>query len=212
MKIHFIGHSCFLIESQGGRRLLTDPFDESVGYPLPEGEVDVVTVSHDHFDHNATERVAGSPQVIQSAGQHEAGGFAIRGVQAPHDGAQGMDRGLSLCFTITADGASICHLGDLGVVPDDALAGSLGRPDVLLVPVGGRYTIDRHQALETIRKLRPRAAVPMHFRSRHCTFPIEPLDAFLQAAKGHQRREVLDTADLPEPGACQVIVLPFAGT
>jgi L-ascorbate metabolism protein UlaG (beta-lactamase superfamily) len=183
MRIEWLGHACFLITSAGGARVITDPYDESVGYDPPAVEADVVTTSHDHFDHANTKAVRGKPKRIAAAGRHEVAGVSIHGYPTFHDDEEGAKRGTNIVFTMKVDGVSVCHLGDLGHVLSPAAAGALGHIDVLLIPVGGTYTIDARRATETIALLRPKIAIPLHVKNDKCRFPIDTVDPFLEMNK-----------------------------
>ena len=165
VKITWFGHACFMIVAGNGTRILTDPFDETVGYELPSVAADIVTVSHNHFDHNNIGMVMGSPQVMDSPGERDLGGVGIRGVQTYHDTRSGAVRGTNTVFIIETDGMTICHAGDLGHIPPDETVKSIGKVDVLLIPVGGTYTLDAAGALETVGRLGPRIVVPMHYKT-----------------------------------------------
>ncbi len=165
VEIRWLGHACFLITAGDGTRILTDPFDDTVGYDLPTVPADIVTVSHAHFDHNNVGVVQGSPEVVNSPGDRSLGGVRIRGVQTCHDTKGGSLRGRNIVFIIETDDVTICHAGDLGHVPSDETARSIGRVDVLLIPVGGTYTLDAKGAQEAVRKLDPRIVIPMHYKT-----------------------------------------------
>lgn len=166
MLISYHGHSEFLVETADGRRVLFDPFPAGVGYPLRRVRADVVAVSHQHFDHNHTDKVDGKPVVVDKAGRHTPlPGITLTGTPAWHDREGGKKRGGILCFALEAEGLRVLHLGDLGDVPDEDLKNQLFMPDVLFIPVGGFYTIDAHQAARTVRLLQPHIVIPMHYRS-----------------------------------------------
>lgn len=114
MKIRWLGHACFLLESQDGTKIVTDPFDGSVGYKIPMLEADIVTVSHDHYDHNYVEGVQGDPQIIKSAGEFNIDNIRIKGVPAYHDEVKGAKRGPNIIYNFDIDGIKVCHVGDLG--------------------------------------------------------------------------------------------------
>ncbi len=164
-KITWLGHACFLIVASDGARVLTDPFDGSVGYDVPAVEADIVTVSHGHFDHNNIEVVRGDPKVVDTPGDRSFGSVRIRGIQTYHDTKSGALRGPNVVFIIETDGMTICHAGDLGHNLSDETVESIGRVDVLLLPVGGTYTLDAKAALEVVHKLDPRIVIPMHYKT-----------------------------------------------
>ncbi len=179
MKIKWLGHSCFLITSSTGVRILTDPFDETVGYKVPEAEADIVTTSHDHFDHNYVKAVKGEYVHINTSGRHNVKGIDILGVDTFHDEAGGSKRGGNVVFTYLVDGMKICHLGDLGHILTEEQLNQIGRVDVLLLPVGGTFTIDYREASELADKMNPRLIIPMHFKTPVMKFDIDGVDKFV---------------------------------
>lgn len=187
MKIQWLGHSCFLITAQSGVRVLTDPFNEQVGYPLPSVAADIVTISHHHGDHDNIAVVKGQFAVYDAPGRFHLKGVDILGLATFHDAQQGAQRGKNTIFRLTVDGVSILHCGDLGHPLSPEQVAELGQVDVLLPPVGGHYTIDSAQALELMRALKPALTIPMHFKTPVMGFPIRPVDDFLQAAGGGRR-------------------------
>lgn len=175
-----IGHAKFLIELENGTRIVTDPYDKTCGYPITPVPADVVLVSHGHHDHNAVETVPGNPHVISEAGEYEmSDGTTIVAVEAFHDDAEGAKRGKTLMFSIRAEGLNAVHLGDLGHLPTQEQCDELGAADVLMVPVGGFYTIDVAQAKETAALLGARVILPMHYKTRvNVDWPIAPVEEF----------------------------------
>ena len=165
VEIRWLGHACFVITAGDGTRILTDPFDDTVGYDLPAVPADIVTVSHGHFDHNNVGAVQGSWEVVDSPGDRSFGGVRIRGVKTCHDTKGGALRGHNIMFIIETDDITICHAGDLGHVPSDETVKSIGRVHVLMIPVGGTYTLDAKGAQEAVAKLDPRIVIPMHYKT-----------------------------------------------
>lgn len=185
MKIEWLGHSAFLIESADGHKLLTDPYDAgsydgAVGYEEIDVKADVVTVSHEHPDHDGVENLIHEPgEVVRITEPRVAAGFKISGISTYHDDNQGEDRGRNTVFLIEVDGIRVCHLGDLGHPLSDAQIASLGRVDVLLVPVGGHFTIDAAQATELTNRINPRVVIPMHYKTSVLGFPVTGVEPFL---------------------------------
>lgn len=175
-----MGHSCFSVKTDEGTRVVTDPYDATVGYPAPVGEADVVTISHDHFDHNCFEPLK-PKRVIREAGEYVVDDVKITGIPCFHDDEAGAKRGKNLIFVIEADGKRIAHLGDLGHMLSKEQADALGRLDVLLVPVGGVYTLTGEQAAELTEMLKPEAVVPMHYANEWCRFDISNEMPFIHA-------------------------------
>ena len=183
MKRTWLGHSTFLLETDAGTKLVTDPVDAGSGYDLPHVEADVITVSHRHFDHCAVERIGGSPVVKESIDPETIAGFHITGYQTFHDEVKGAKRGPNTVFSIEADGQRLVHCGDLGHIPDDATIEALKGADVLMIPVGGIFTVDGKTAWEIAKRIAPKTVVPMHFATPNLKFKLESLDNFLNAAK-----------------------------
>jgi L-ascorbate metabolism protein UlaG (beta-lactamase superfamily) len=169
MIITYHGHSCFKLKGKAGS-VVTDPFDASVGFNLPKLSADVVTVSHEHKDHNNSGAIAGTarrdnPFVIENLGEYEVGGISVFGTKSFHDGEAGEKSGVNRIFMIVVDGVRICHLGDLGHELDEKLVNEIGDVDVLLLPVGGVYTINAKQAVAVAKALEPSFIIPMHFKT-----------------------------------------------
>ncbi len=184
MKIKWLGHSCFLLTSQSGIRVVTDPFNEKVGYRLPEVEADVVTTSHGHGDHNHTAVIRGSFVHISQPGRYLERGIEISGTAVFHDEDNGEKRGKNTIFKFRIDGINICHCGDLGHLLTSAMVEELGAIDVLLIPVGGVYTVDAAAASEVVRQLKPGISIPMHFKTPPLNFPLDGVDRFLELTGG----------------------------
>ena len=188
MLIRHIGHAEFAIETESGFRIVTDPYDESCGYPVRQEAADAVLVSHQHHDHNAVENVAGMPQVIDRAGSFTlASDVRITAVKAFHDDRQGEKRGENLLFLLETEGLRVVHLGDLGHLLTEQQISVLRRPDVLLLPVGGFFTIDAKQARLVAEQLEARILVPMHYKTEYtATWPISGPDDFLNLFDGEE--------------------------
>ena len=194
MKITYLGHATFLLES-GSTTILIDPFDAKVGYPMPKVSPTAVLVSHEHGDHNHLAMASGTPKIIRGLddGQwrtvkEQVDGVAIASVPTYHDATQGKERGRNTVFVIDAEGLRVVHLGDLGHPLDEAAAKAIGRPDVLMVPIGGHYTIDANQAHDVVARLRPGIVIPMHYKTEvNAGAPIGAVDPFLAAARGSKQ-------------------------
>lgn len=182
MIISCIGHAKFLIELENGMRIVTDPYDATCGYPVTETRAGVVLVSHGHHDHNAVETITGVEKVIDRAGSYDLGeGVTVTAIEADHDEAGGTKRGKTLLFCIEAEGLRVMHMGDLGHVPTQEQCDALGRADVLMIPVGGYFTIDAPTALQVAERLQARTVLPMHYKtSANASWPIAGVDAYTQ--------------------------------
>ncbi|HBN29321.1 MAG TPA: MBL fold metallo-hydrolase [Clostridiaceae bacterium] len=179
MKIKWLGHSCFKIVSANGIRVLTDPFDDNVGYRLPSVEADIVTISHNHFDHNFVDCVKGNFEVINKIGNFNVKDIPISGIKTYHDEEMGAKKGENIVYVFNIDNMRICHLGDLGHILTKEQVNMIGKIDILLIPVGGVYTIDAEKAAETVRTLKPSVVIPMHYKTKALKFELESADKFL---------------------------------
>jgi L-ascorbate metabolism protein UlaG (beta-lactamase superfamily) len=165
MDIIYYGHSCFKIAGKSAS-VVTDPFDPSiVGLKLPKLSADIVTLSHDHQDHNFLEGVADVHKVVRNPGEYEIMGISILAFPSFHDATKGADRGENIVYVFELEGFRVAHLGDLGHMLDDALLSSLGDIDVLLLPVGGTYTIDPEMAVKVTQAIEPKMVIPMHYKT-----------------------------------------------
>lgn len=163
MDISYLGHACFNIKSKQ-TKVLVDPFDpKMVGIPLPIQEVDVVLVSHTHPDHSCIERARGYRKVISFPGEYEVGGISIFGYSTFHDKRSGEERGKNTIYLLEVEGIKVLHLGDLGHIISDKLVEEIGEVNVLIVPVGGKYSLGPKEAVEMVKLLEPQIVVPMHF-------------------------------------------------
>ncbi len=163
MYITWLGQSCFKIQTKDAT-VVTDPYDPKLGLKLPRLTADVVTVSHDHYDHNNVGAVAGEPFIVDNPGEYEIKGIAIRGITSWHDDRDGAERGVNTIFTIDAEEMRIAHLGDLGSMLTDTQLEHLDHVDILMIPVGGTYTIDAETAAKVVNEIEPRIIIPMHYR------------------------------------------------
>ena len=183
MKITWLGHSCFLLEDSKGRKLLTDPFDTTLGYEIYKGSPDIVTISHQHFDHNYTKELKGNYKVIDKIGMSTSHDIPIKGTHSYHDKDKGAKRGDNIIFTFKMDDYTLCHLGDLGhTLSNDDIA-AIGSVDILFVPVGGNYTIDGKEASEVTKKINPKIVIPMHYKTSRLSFPLDGVETFLMYMK-----------------------------
>lgn len=208
MKIRWLGHACFHIEAEG-KSLVTDPFDEKLGYPLFKQEVDIATVSHEHWDHNAVHVLTGKPRVIRGPGQYEMESIKIKGFASFHDKTQGADRGHNTIFKISAEGLDILHMGDLGHLLLQEEINEIGHVDILLIPVGGTFTIDADEAFDLAKKLKPGIIIPMHFNTPHLSFDLAPVEVFTAKFDKTVKRPYLQVARDSIEGLNGVIVLDY---
>lgn len=157
-----MGHSSFRLKGKEVS-VITDPYKATVGMKFPKTEAEVVTISHQHDDHNNVEGVGGSPFIIDSPGEYEVRGASVFGTATFHDDTNGTQRGKNTTFVIEIDEIKVCHLGDLGHKLTEAQVEEINSVDILLVPVGGGFTIGPKEAAEVVAQLEPKIVIPMHF-------------------------------------------------
>lgn len=187
MDITFLGHSSFKIRGKNGI-VVCDPFSAKIGFPFPKVSADIVTISHHHFDHSAVDQVSGTarkdkPYVIDAPGEYELLDIAVSVHRSFHDAENGALRGKNNIVVIRIEGIALAHLGDLGHILSDSDINSLGAIDVLMVPVGGEYTIGPKQAVEIAEAIEPSVIIPMHYRTeKHSSefAKLSTVDGFLK--------------------------------
>ncbi|MFH1650842.1 MAG: MBL fold metallo-hydrolase [Chloroflexota bacterium] len=210
MKVKWLGHASFLITGSDGTRIITDPYatDHRIKYGDIHEAAEIVTVSHGHFDHGNVAAVKGNPAVVKESG--EAKGIRFRGIPTFHDDEQGSKRGPNMVFCFELDGVKVCHLGDLGHPLGDDQAKAIGAVDVLLIPVGGTYTIDAAAATGVCQQLKSRIVIPMHYKTDRCPdFPVTGVDVFLKGKSGVKEMPGSDVEITRDnlPAEMQIIVL-----
>jgi L-ascorbate metabolism protein UlaG (beta-lactamase superfamily) len=191
MKITWYGHSCFklMVKSKNGDRItiITDPFTKDYGLTPPRGGADIVLVSHDHNDHNNVKAISGEPFVIDSPGEYDVKGVFIRGIFSYHDNSQGKERGTNTIYVIETEDMKICHLGDLGEKElSNEQLDKIGDIDILMIPVGGIYTIDGSEAVKIINQIEPKVVIPMHYKIPKLTLKLNSVDKFLEEIGGQK--------------------------
>lgn len=189
MKVKWLGHACFLITSREGIRIITDPYavGGGISYSPIKETADIVVVSHEHGDHNNVSAVQGKPEIVRDSGTRTARGIQFRGVATYHDNFQGRQRGPNTVFCFTLDDIKLCHSGDLGHLLSPEQIKEIGAVDILLIPVGGFYTISANEASEVCNQLSPKVIIPMHFKTPKCAYPITGVEDFLKGKKDVRR-------------------------
>jgi len=222
-KLTWFGQSCFLLETAAGTKILMDPFQKAAGYPLPAGlRADLITLSHEHPDHDYVKMAVNSPKVIHGITADKKGwvridekfrDVAVRTVGVYHDDKRGAARGLNTVFIFEVGGLRIAHLGDLGHLLDDEELEAIGSVDVLMVPVGGTTTLDAYHATRVVDQLHPRLMViPMHYRTDvPATKDLDPVDPFLERKANVHRPDSPTIALTPVKArpATEIVVLPY---
>lgn len=212
MEITYLGHSAFMIKC-GKVTVITDPFADSVGFPFKKTEANIVTVSHHHYDHDATSLIAGEPLILDMAGEYEKDEVRITGWETFHDESSGSERGKNIIFKIEYGGVSVLHLGDLGHLLSSDLIEEIGNVDVALVPVGGVFTINSDLASKIVSKIEPSYVIPMHYLTPSHSEGFAQMnteESFLQkmgatAIVASESLKVASTSE--EKGDTQVILL-----
>ena len=189
VSVTWLGHSMFLFSLNDTLKIVIDPYDDTVGYPLPKVTADIVLVSHRHFDHDNVKLVKGKPKVVDRDGTTSLKGINFKGIPSVHDDKDGTLRGLNTIFVWEMGGMRFAHLGDLGVMLSSEQIKQIGAIDVLFSPIGGYFTIDAATATKIIDVLKPKAVFPMHYKTEVMSgsFPIAGVNDFLAGKKNVKR-------------------------
>ena len=180
MTVTWYGHSCFRLESKD-TSLLIDPFSQEIGLRPPKIKDNIVLVSHQHYDHNNIEGMPEDSFLIKGPGEYEVKGVFIRGIQSLHDKSQGQERGLNTIYVIKMEDMTLAHLGDFGEARlSEEQIEKIGDIDILMIPVGGTYTINYKEAVEVINQIEPKVAIPMHYKIQGSKSDIDGPEKFLK--------------------------------
>jgi len=185
MNINWYGQSCFQVSSSQGKNnhvsIVIDPFDETTGLRVPKLQADIVLVTHEHSDHNNVKAVSGEPFIIEGPGEYDIKGSFIQGISGYHDNAQGAQRGSITIYTIETEGMRLCHLSDLGQKElSPSQLDKIGDIDILMIPIGGIYTIDAAEAVKIMAQIEPRVIIPMHYKIPKLKIKLDDVDKFLK--------------------------------
>lgn len=181
MTITWIGHACFLITAKDVT-IFTDPFDKKIGLLPPRGAADIVTISHEHYDHNNRQALAsGNPFVIDCPGEYDVKGVFVKGIPSFHDKVQGAERGVNTIYIIEVEGIRVAHFGDFGQGElTDEQREELNGVDIVFLPVGGVYTVDAHDAAKVLGQIEPKIVIPMHYAIPSLAIKLNRVDDFLK--------------------------------
>ena len=207
MEISWYGHSCFRFADRGKATVITDPYDELIGYPLPKLKAEVVTVSHEAPGHSNYGNVKTMLRLLSSPGEYEIGGVFIIGT-AMHNTEVDPPK-YNVAYSYDFDGLNVVHLGDLDHVPHQSKIEAMGNTDVLLLPVGGGGGLSATQAAEVVSMLEPGIVIPMHYKTDESLLELDPLDKFLKEM-GVSRIQQADTFKITKsslPEQTQIVVL-----
>ena len=183
LKIKWLGQSCFLITNERGINILTDPFDNSLGYHMTKEKINIITISHEHYDHNNTMGIKGKPVVLKGPVNRDTHKIIFKGISSYHDSVYGKNRGENTIFMIKTDQMALCHLGDLGHLLDAEQLEQMNHVDILFIPVGGYFTINSAQAEQVINQVGARIVIPMHYKTDAIKWSIDPVSVFLDEKK-----------------------------
>jgi len=207
MRLEWIGHACFQLAAQDGTTVITDPYDESVGIDMVPLQADLITMSHEHHDHCETSMIVGRPVIARGTQEVQVGSVMAKAVSSYHDDAQGAKRGPNAIRIFEIDGMKVVHMGDQGCMPDAAALQAIAGADVMMIPVGGTYTVDAREAKAIVDCAKPRCVIPMHVKTRRCPYPIAKVDGFLEVM-GVSDLKPVDALEMTKDGVpCGVVLM-----
>jgi L-ascorbate metabolism protein UlaG (beta-lactamase superfamily) len=217
MRIKWYGHAAFGLTTERGLRIIIDPYESgafggAIGYAPITDHADLVLVSHDHGDHNYTKSIGGPFTEVRTEGAYDMKDCKINALSVFHDASHGTERGKNLIFIIEADGLKAVHTGDLGHLLDQDSLRRIGRADVLMLPVGGTYTVDAREATQVMDAIKPFLTLPMHYKTEKIALPLAAVEGFTM---GKQRvRKVsgpeIDVTPDGLPREPEIVLLQFA--
>ena len=217
MRLTYFGHASFLIETGDGTRVILDPYrsgayDGAVKHAPIDESADVVIATHEHDDHAAFDTIPGEPRIFVHPTSATVGDLNIKGIQVAHDEAGGSKRGQNTIVVLDDGEIRLVHLGDLGHLLDKATLEAIGKVDVLLVPVGGFFTLDAEGAAAVVDSLDPNVVIPIHYKTDKVDFPIAPVDVFLKTQSSVERStsSQLEVTRDTLPRTRSTIVLPYS--
>ena len=211
MKLQYLGHASFRIISEMGTTVVCDPFKADwVGFEMARVRCDVVTVSHHHADHDCMDSIIGSPAELDLEIACAADDIAIESIETYHDDVKGTKRGKNLIFTFLVDGLKVVHMGDIGCL-DENVVSKIKNCDILLLPVGGTFTVDAKGAKWYVDSVQPKIVVPMHYKTDEHSFDVDGVDKFLSMIPSERvtvsNSDTLTLYDAPQSEITEVVVL-----
>jgi L-ascorbate metabolism protein UlaG (beta-lactamase superfamily) len=217
MRIRWYGHAAFGLTTGNGVRMIIDPYEPggaggAIGHAPITDHADIVLVSHDHGDHNGTSTIKGPFTEVRTGGSYDVKGVKVLALPAYHDASQGKERGENIMFVIEADGLRVVHTGDLGHLLDREALDRIGRADVLMLPVGGTFTITAAEAGKVVDAIKPSVILPMHYKTEKVALPLTPVEDF---TKGKERVRKVDASEIEvAPGSLpdepEIVLLRYA--
>ena len=208
MEVTWLGQSCFKIQGKE-TTIVIDPYDPKIGLKLPKKLIaDLLLITHDHFDHNYKKGVTGNYYLIDTPGEYEIKGALITGLQLFHDKKQGQERGTTTAYIIELDGIKICHLGDIGQDLSEDEIDKIGDIDIMMIPVGGNFTINSEEAARIIGEIEPKIVVPMHYKIPCLTLDLHEVEKFTQKVKAKaEKSDVIKIKEGALPQETSVYIL-----
>lgn len=179
MQLIWYGHSCFLIKTDEGRRILIDPFESSLGYNTDFPKCDLITISHNHFDHSFINKLNMDTKIINTCDSFNFDFLHIKGINSYHDNYDGLKRGRNIIYIFKFKDISLAHLGDLGHIPETEVLDELTSLDFMLVPVGGNFTLNGNDAAKLCKLLMPRYVIPMHYKTPMTNIHLDDCKNFI---------------------------------
>jgi L-ascorbate metabolism protein UlaG (beta-lactamase superfamily) len=196
MIIQYYGHSCFKLTTKPAGRgqddvtIFLDPFDKAIGLRPPQGSADMVLVTHDHHDHNNVEAIKGEPYVIDIPGEYSVKGVNIVGMKTFHDKKEGTERGANTIYMLETEELRICHMGDLGHTLSEKELETINGVNILMIPIGGKYTLDGKEAVDIIKKIEPEIVIPIHYKINGSTVDVDDEKKFCKEMGSCPREKV----------------------
>ncbi|MCX6724278.1 MAG: MBL fold metallo-hydrolase [Candidatus Staskawiczbacteria bacterium] len=216
-KIYWAGQSCFQISVSNSKDhsadIVVDPYDEATGPKLPNLSADILLVTHQHHDHNNVNDVKGSPFLIQGPGEYEVKGVFVQGIPSFHDDKEGKERGQNTIYVFEAEEMRFCHMGDFGQkqLTDEQLE-KIDKVDILMIPVGGEYTIDSSSAQKIISQIEPKVVIPMHYAIPKVKAKLDDVSKFLKTmgkpSVVPQDKFIAKASTMPKDGMEIVVLTP----
>jgi len=217
MKIRYIGHACFELELSDGRKVIFDPYESgayggALAYAPITGDFDIVISSHDHADHRSADVISRAKDVVEKEGEFDLSGVKVKTIPTYHDESGGSERGKNSIAVVEADGLKVVHLGDLGHRLTEKELSELKGADIVLVPVGGHFTIDAQAAKDVVEAIGPRLVIPMHYKTPKVDFPIKPVEDFTSLFDGAEKAGSSEIEVSPDnlPEGMKVVVLDYS--